>query len=1468
MPINTYFGDVLTKGDTTARQNVTVQGTVIYFNSNLGSNVDQGAFIGSSATPWNSVYLTGANTTTANLTSIPGQIGIGTSTGIGANVQVQGNVVASNTIVTTNVLVTNANTTTLNVTSVVGPSGFVGINTGVPSGTALYVQGNTYVSNGFLTQNVFTTNVNVLRTANMMTVVVTSNVGIGTTPPTNTQLYVVGNAYLTNALTSSNIFITRMNVSGSANLSTTNVTTLNVSSISGATLNVTSASNLSTTNVTTMNADSVLARTLNVTSASNLASTNVTTMNVRSVLGETLNVTGTSNLSAIVYASTINTEGITNSVVFGSPSWAMIPFDNSLVDTKGKLTSPVGTGTLTYTTTGGPYGGSSLQLATASWVNYTASSTAINIDITGASMSFWFKAESTIPSGVQGLIYFQATNTAYGLFFQLGTTQGVFYFSTSGGDIIATQNISWVVGQWYHITCVVDPISKTITSWRNGSLIATSTAWIGTAGYLKDFFRVGAWWNPPSNAVRQPTSFADVRVYDRTLSSAEILSIYNGGELNLTITGTSNLSTINVTTLNTASIFGTNLNVNSDSNLSTTNVTTLNVATANATNMAVRTLGNIATLNVYTSSNAAIMNAASLFAPTLNVTSVSNLSTTNVTTLNGSSIFGTNLNVASTANIVNVVALSNIGIGAQPGTTNLYVMGNMYVTNALTVSNIFTTNVNVSGTTNTLTLIATSNIGIGTTGSTGANLYIQGNAFVANAFTTTNILATGNISYGEDLTKRYPHLIPDSTNAASIQTWISATVNASSQPTQSWWPTSRTPVFGNVISTATSNGAYNSGGVLLPSGAVVFVPNSSNLLEYSGELTQLSVTTGIGIQVGNFGGGVLLPNGNVLFVPQISNVGLYNPVVGAYSNVTTKARGRYSGVLTANNVVLTPYGAPSNVIVYDHVTTASTNVLAIPSPNPVPAFATVTISSNIWSSAVWAPELGIWCAVSGWASDGSTSGPSASLPSNRAATSPDGITWTNRTLPAATYWSSVTWAPQLGLFCAVAGGGYPNGGSVTTSVAATSPDGITWTSRTLPAVRGWTSVCWSPQLGLFCAIAAAANDVATSPDGSTWTFRSTVLPGVLQWSSVTWSPQLGLFCAVAGIVAGKGGGGSSDTTTIAATSPNGTTWTSRTLPTTDSWPSVCWSPELKLFCTVGGGVTSGSGLFASSNAATSSDGVTWSLRTLPVASYWSAVTWSPQLGQFMAVSGGGDTRRSTCATSSDGITWASRTLSNTWYWSDVQWSPHTGKYLILAGNKGGSGIAAPAVVTTNVIATTTPYRVSTGTALLPTGNIVFSPAGSSNIMQLDPVSLTQSNIRIGNDGFTGLVLAPNGNVIGVPMSSNVITVDPANRTASNTGINTTGNVYGSFNGGCLLPSGNVMFTPGMSANVGMFSPSLLTYSNSTVVGSNSFVKFSGATLLPSGQVVMPPWGAGNVAVLSTDTPAPKEMCLSPYFNKF
>ena len=72
-----------------------------------------------------------------------------------------------------------------------------------------------------------------------------------------------------------------------------------------------------------------------------------------------------------------------------------------------------------------------------------------------------------------------------------------------------------------------------------------------------------------------------------------------------------------------------------------------------------------------------------------------------------------------------------------------------------------------------------------------------------------------------------------------------------------------------------------------------------------------------------------------------------------------------------------------------------------------------------------------------------------------------------------------------------------------------------WTIRTSAADNGWTSVAWAPELGLFAAVAVSGtgNRVMTSPDGITWTSRTSATDN--NWQGVAWAPELGLFAAVA-----------------------------------------------------------------------------------------------------------------------------------------------------------------------------------------------------------------------------------------------------------------------------------------------------------------------------------------------------------------
>jgi hypothetical protein len=209
---------------------------------------------------------------------------------------------------------------------------------------------------------------------------------------------------------------------------------------------------------------------------------------------------------------------------------------------------------------------------------------------------------------------------------------------------------------------------------------------------------------------------------------------------------------------------------------------------------------------------------------------------------------------------------------------------------------------------------------------------------------------------------------------------------------------------------------------------------------------------------------------------------------------------------------------------------------------------------------------------------------------NVCATSPDGLTWTPRTIPAGMY-RAVVWTGSQ--FVAVGAG-----------VCATSPDGTTWTARTFPATSGF-GLAWN---GSTLVAVGNGGFCATSPDGVTWTLRASL--GTTHYA-VVWTGSL--FVAV---------GGAGGVAAACSTSPDGVTWTARTVPSSSgkSLYSVAWS---------------GSALAAVGNsfAASSPDGVTWTARTIPAGTY-NAVGW---LGSQFAAIG-----NNVAATSADAATWTAR----------------------------------------------------------------------------------------------------------------------------------------------------------------------------------------------------------------------------------
>jgi hypothetical protein len=158
-----------------------------------------------------------------------------------------------------------------------------------------------------------------------------------------------------------------------------------------------------------------------------------------------------------------------------------------------------------------------------------------------------------------------------------------------------------------------------------------------------------------------------------------------------------------------------------------------------------------------------------------------------------------------------------------------------------------------------------------------------------------------------------------------------------------------------------------------------------------------------------------------------------------------------------------------------------------------------------------------------------------------AASSTDGISWisrTNTSLSAGTY-SAVAYGNQT--FVAI-----PTGGNQTSYTT----NGITWsTGGNLPSSTTWTSLAYGN--GRFVAIASGGRTVAYSLNkGLSWAAATPGLPSSQTWTSIRYGQ--GLFVAIA------------QGTDVIATSPDGITWTQRTLTSSSNWKGLVFGNPNKV----------------------------------------------------------------------------------------------------------------------------------------------------------------------------------------------------------------------------------------------------------------------------------------------------------------
>ena len=302
----------------------------------------------------------------------------------------------------------------------------------------------------------------------------------------------------------------------------------------------------------------------------------------------------------------------------------------------------------------------------------------------------------------------------------------------------------------------------------------------------------------------------------------------------------------------------------------------------------------------------------------------------------------------------------------------------------------------------------------------------------------------------------------------------------------------------------------------------------------------------------------------------------------------------------------------------------------------------VTSPDLEWSAGAWSHDLGLFAVVG-------TTGTG-----NRVITSPDGVTWTSRTSAADIQWEDICWHDEIDLFVAVGAGG-----SAATQVM-TSPDGITWTSRTAAADRNWRGVCYSPDLNLFVAVAAngaAAGMVMTSPDGINWTSRTASI--ARGWRKVCWADTLSLYVAV---------GATTSQTNEIMTSPDGINWTTRDPGIAADYYDVAWSNELGILVAVGEADPS-----AVPKIISSTDGTTWTETSTSLASdnRCRSIAWSSVWDVFVAANYANDGMY----VSNNGTTWqfvttncAETTID------DVVWASTIEKFLLIGQDSGGAAV--------------------------------------------------------------------------------------------------------------------------------------------------------------------------------------------------
>ena len=646
-------------------------------------------------------------------------VGIGSTATPTSTLQITGNVWASNAISTPNVYFTN----TIQATNLP--------NSGVLAGS--------YGSSSNLVQVSVDQYGRVTSASNTATqwTFVQSNVAYGngvsvgtlSSPPTGSNLYVLGTANVSTLLAAS-VNATVLNVISVSNLAS--LTTNLIASVANvATLNVLTISNLNSLS-TNLIASTANVTTLNVISVSNLASlttnltatlANVTVLNVASEFAGSLNVSAVSNLNSLVTPLANITSGF-----IGSLNVSSISNLNSLVTPLANVS---------VLNVSSEFAGS-LNVSAISNLNSLVTPLA-NITVLNAASEFVGSLNVSGTSNLNSLVSPLSNIT----------------LMNAASEFVGSLNVS-----------AISNLNSLVTPLANVSVLNVSSEFAGSLN-VSAISNLNSLVSPLANVTSgfvgslNVSSISNLNSLVTPLANVTLLNTASEFASSLNVSGISNLSSLVTPLANVASEFAGSLNVSAISNLNSLVTPLANVASEFVGSLNVSAISNLNSL-VAPLANVVLLNTASEFVGSLNVSGTSNLSSlvtllANVVLLNTASEFVGSLNVSAISNLNSLVTpLANITVlnTASEFVGSLNVSGISNLTTLITpVANVTTLNVSSLETTGNLSV--SGNIIPVTQG----NTYVQGNVVVAgNVYSSLGELGVGGslfFSLGSPYTPGY-----------------------------------------------------------------------------------------------------------------------------------------------------------------------------------------------------------------------------------------------------------------------------------------------------------------------------------------------------------------------------------------------------------------------------------------------------------------------------------------------------------------------------------------------------------------------------------------------------------------------------------------------------------------------------------------------------------------------------------------